>query len=197
MENQKGKKRTGVSAESLTVQAKLTPQSADSTKSLPQNEALENIVRYKDKPPSGFMEVELEKNRVTYQGRTAKIIWKDDRILKDGLPADVGAYFADGNCLTPEVLNGDIIAITGQYSAINGSIVLIEHPDKGYWLQRYRENEGKRWVTSRHGDMSLDEWAIVGTVILIARYPNEIIVVNRKEYLKLPVIKLGPLPAIK
>ena len=138
----------------------------------------------------------IENGKITCQGKKADIVWLNERILKHGMPDDARGYPRKGNCLAPEVLNGDIVIVTSEFCPANGDMVLVEHPDRGCYFQRYRANGNRRWVTSRHGDMSLNGWSVAAVAVLVARYPNEEVTMNGQEYVKIPVVNLGPLPAI-
>ena len=138
----------------------------------------------------------LENGNLTLNGKTAHVYLKNERILKHGWPDDAFVVFVSGNCLAPEVQHEDVLVIAGEVNLTDGDIVLIEHPKKGPYVQYYHAKDGKQWVSSRHGNMDLIGWEIKGVVILAARYPNEVVIIDGQEYVKIPVVDLKPLPPI-
>ncbi len=136
----------------------------------------------------------LGETELVCDGRHFKIMWGDRRFL-DCYP-NVEGHIVVGDCMEPDIKSEDIVLISKNIPAVTGDAVLITHPVKGRCCNRYHENEKRRWVTSAHGEMTLDaKWSVLGVVLLIARPVPEVLIPYNGQLVSVPI--LGVLNADK
>lgn len=87
--------------------------------------------------PSGY--IQLDGSDFVYGDRIYKVVYVNERLLKNGWPRDGAGYSVEGNCLSPEVVPGDIMILVHDEAPQCGDIVEIFRGDKGPFLQCYRE----------------------------------------------------------
>jgi hypothetical protein len=140
--------------------------------------------------------LEFKKRKFIHSGKEYHITLVNERAIKDHWPSDAAVVIADGDCLAPVVFYKNLVVISSEINPVNNDIVLINHKEKGNYLQFYQDIEGKKYFSSRHGKMSLEGWDIIATCILVAGLPNEEIEIDGKKCLRIPVYDLKPLPPI-
>lgn len=145
------------------------------------------IAAKETRKPIGYMTI--ENGKIVYEGKCADIIWSDKRLF-DYLPHDVEGMFVVGNCMSPDILAGDLLLISRSTSALDGGAVVIENPKgKCPVIQRYHENTSRRWVTSKHGERTLDDgWSVKAVCLLVARYPDEIVIEHDGQWIRVPIV---------
>lgn len=132
----------------------------------------------------------LKGKYLEYGGRRADIVFVNEHlleILKSGNFNDLGAYPVVGDCLTPLVFDGDLIIVADNAPVRDGDIVVVEAKGEIFG-SRYRDDGDNIWLSSAHGKRSLDGCLIIGTAMVIGRFPRESIKRGGKEFILLPVL---------
>lgn len=110
----------------------------------------------------------IEGIHLNWNGWEGEVVFVNERLLKDGWPDDAAAYPVHGDCLSPQVLPGDMVLVAHNQFPKDGDIVALSN-ENGRLVQRYREIGEDAWLESAHGKMALDGCSIIGVVVLIGR----------------------------
>lgn len=76
----------------------------------------------------------------------------------------IATVLVHGDCLEPEVKEGDLLLVDIELSPRNGDIVIVYTDDK-IQIKKFREATGKRWLESRYGKINFEDAQFQGVVI--------------------------------
>jgi len=105
-----------------------------------------------------------------YDGRKAKIVFVNERLLERSCLNDLGGYPIVGSCLSPQVQHGDLVIVAHNVPAQDGDIVMVKKGGRRL-ASRYRADGENIWLESAHGKQTLDGSFIIGVVLAVGRFP--------------------------
>lgn len=77
---------------------------------------------------------------------------------------NIKGILVKGNCLEPEICEGDILLVDADLNPQNNDIVVCLIDDK-IQIKRYRQFRDKIWLENRHGQFDITDVQIQGVVI--------------------------------